>query len=82
MNHLNFLLVLGEPFTKKKEDDHFKHRWHVDNKLADQVETSLHGLYASLKDSDLLPESEMVDKFLEHLKDVSEKYYNVLSKYY
>src|ERR1035437_9049948 len=28
-NHVYFLLVVGEPFRKLKEDDNFRHRWHV-----------------------------------------------------
>jgi len=75
-NHINFLLVIGDTFKKRKEDDDFKHRWHVNEALAKQVEASLKKLYASLTSDDLLPESEMVNKFLEHLEDVSEKYKN------
>ncbi|HEY4503759.1 MAG TPA: sigma factor-like helix-turn-helix DNA-binding protein [Candidatus Paceibacterota bacterium] len=75
-NHINFLLVIGDSFKKKKEDEEFKHRWHVNEALAKQVEESLKKLYSSLTVADLLPESEMVNKFLEHLEDVSEKYKN------
>ncbi len=75
-NHINFLLVVGDIFKKKKEDEEFKHRWHVNEELAKQVEASLQKLYTGLTDQDLLPESEMVGKFLEHLEDVSEKYKN------
>ncbi len=75
-NHINFLLVLGDSFKKRKEDDDFKHRWHVNEELSKQVEESLKKLYTKLSLDDLLPESEIVSKFLEHLKDVSEKYKN------
>ena len=75
-NHIYFLLVLGAAFQKRKEDDEFHHRWHVDEKLAGDVESSLKKLYGSLSTDDLLPESEMVNKFIEHLGDVSEKYKN------
>lgn len=75
-NMFNFLLVLGDTFKKKKEDDEFKHRWHVSEELSKKVEESLRKLYKNLKTDDLLPESEMVSKFLEHLEDVSEKYKN------
>ncbi len=75
-NHINLLLVLGETFTRAKEDEHFKHRWHIDTKVADQVESSLKNLYKNLGSSDLVTEAEIVNKFLEHLKDVSEKYKN------
>jgi hypothetical protein len=37
-NHMYFLLVVGEPFNKLKEDDDFRHRWHVNEELARKVE--------------------------------------------
>ena len=75
-NHMFFLLVVGEPFKKLKEDDDFRHRWHVNEELAKKVEGALKKLYGNLSNQDLLPESEMVNKFLQHLEDVSEKYKN------
>lgn len=75
-NHIHFLLVIGEPFKKRKEDEHFKHRWHVNDELARKVEDALHKLYKGLDTEDLLAESEMVNNFLEHLQEVSEKYKN------
>lgn len=75
-NHIHFVLVVGDTFKKRKEDDHFKHRWHVNEELAKNVEESLRKLYSGLSDQDLLPESEMVNKFLSHLENVAEKYKN------
>lgn len=75
-NHIFFLLVVGEPFRKRKEDDDFRHRWHVNEELAKKVEEALRKLYTNLDNQDLLPESEMVSKFLEHLGDISERYKN------
>jgi hypothetical protein len=75
-NHVHFLLTVGEPFKKLKEDDDFRHRWHVNEQLSKQVEEALHKLYGGLSTEDLLPESEMVQKLLNHLEDVSEKYKN------
>jgi len=75
-NNVYFLLVVGEPFRKLKEDDEFRHRWHVNEALAKQVEDALRKLYTNLGNQDLLPESEMVNKFLGHLEDVSERYKN------
>src|SRR3989344_252424 len=73
-NHVHFLLVLGDLFKKHREDEHFHARWSVDDEVADQVHSSLKKLYSSLNDEDLVPETEMIKKFLEHLKDVSEEY--------
>ena len=75
-NHIHFILVIGDSFKKKKEDNEFKHRWHVNDDLAKQVEDSLRKLYSGLSDEDLLPESEILNKFLTHLEAVSEKYKN------
>lgn len=75
-NHIHFLLVIGEPFRKNKEDDDFRHRWHVNEDLAKKVEEALHKLYSGMGTDDLLPESEMIKRFLEHLEDVSERYKN------
>ncbi|MEI7777444.1 MAG: sigma factor-like helix-turn-helix DNA-binding protein [bacterium] len=75
-NHINFLLVVGDAFKRSKEDEEFKHRWYVDEKLAGKVHEALRKLYQSLSDDDLLPEAEIINAFLDHLKDVSEEYRN------
>lgn len=67
-NHIHFYLVLGDDFKKIKEDDHFKSRWHVDEKLAGQVHDALHSLYASLGDNELVAEGEFITKFIEHCR--------------
>lgn len=73
-NHLNILLVLGDEFTFAKEDDDFRHRWHVDPEIARRVEDAIRKLYQNLSDDDIIPEAEVISTFLEHVKDLSEKY--------
>ena len=75
-NHAHFLLVLGDFFTKHKEDDDFAHRWSVDKETTEKVHESLRKLYASLDDNQLIEESKMIEMFLTHLKEVSEEYKN------
>lgn len=75
-NCVNFILVIGDSFKKRKEDEHFKHRLHVNETVARQVEESLKKLYSSLTNEDLLPEAEMISKFISHLGEISEKYKN------
>jgi len=75
-NHIHFLLVVGEDFTKEKEDGEFKHRWHVDKETSKKIDQSLRNLYSTLSDEEILFESDMVSRFLEHVKDVSDKYKN------
>lgn len=73
-NHVHFLLVLGEDFKKEKEDDEFKHRWHVDKELAQKIQDSLRKLYKTIGDDALIPESELIKTFLDDLKNINETY--------
>jgi len=75
-NYLYFLLVLGDQFKREKEDENFRHRWIVDDKVSMKVHDAIRELYKTLSHEDLVPESEIVASFLEHLKDVSEEYKN------
>ncbi|HMP67131.1 MAG TPA: sigma factor-like helix-turn-helix DNA-binding protein [Candidatus Paceibacterota bacterium] len=73
-NSVHFLLVVGDHFIKSKEDDHFNHRWSVDTGLTTSIEQSIKKLYENLKDDDIIPESELIKSFLNHVQDVSEIY--------
>jgi len=72
--YIHFLLVVGDDFNKIKEDIEFKHRWHVDKELAEKIHEALQKLYTGLGDDEIIPESEIVSSFLEHLKSVSDEY--------
>ncbi len=72
--HLHFIMVIGSDFNKIKEDEDFKHRWHIDPNLSDKIHEALKKLYAKLEDDQIVPESEIISSFLEHLKDVSDDY--------
>ena len=73
-SYINFILVIGHPFNKIKEDEDFKHRWFIDNSLAEKIHNSLKKLYENLKDDDLISEQEIVKTFLDYIEDVSEQY--------
>lgn len=73
-NHIHFLLVLGNPFTYKKEDAEFAERWCVNEEVSEKVHTALRNLYSNLSDNELIPESELLNAFLEELKDLNEQY--------
>jgi hypothetical protein len=75
-NHIHFYLVLGDAFTKHKEDEHFSSRWSVDDDVTKTVHTSLKSLYENLTDDEIVPESELISRFLGHLKDLSDEYKN------
>ena len=73
-NHIHLYLTLGDEFTKHKEDDHFKTRWSVDSAISEQIHTSLKNLYANLTDDELVPEADLVARFLDEVKNLSEEY--------
>lgn len=66
-NHIYLFLVLGDEFTREKENKHFKHRWHVNETLADKVKQALQNLHDSLTEDDLVPEEHIIETFLTHL---------------
>ena len=70
-NHIHFYLVLGDEFTKHREDEEFVTRWSVDDELSGRVHTSLKNLYSKLSDDELISESEMVSRFIEELKKIN-----------
>ncbi|MHB0977979.1 MAG: sigma factor-like helix-turn-helix DNA-binding protein [Minisyncoccota bacterium] len=73
-NHLNFILVIGEEFKREKEDEEFNHRWHVDPDLSKKIQTALRRLYSKLSDDELVVEGDLINNFLEEVKDINEKY--------
>jgi hypothetical protein len=68
------MLIIGEDFSKEKEDEEFRHRWHIDKNLSDKIHEAIRKLYENLKDDEIVPESEIISSFLNHLKELSEEY--------
>ena len=73
-NRIRFLLVVGSSFFRERETDDFYARWHIDSQTATMVHKALTRLYSSLSDTEVLAEGEMLDRFLEELKDVNDAY--------
>ncbi len=73
-NHVHLLLVLGDAFKKEKEDDEFRHRWHVSDELARKVHDALKKLYKSLSNKDLVSELDIIASFLSQVEDISDDY--------
>jgi len=67
--HVAFLLTVGHHFKDRREDAHFRTRWHVDEKLAAAIENALKNLHASLDESKLTPEEEFLELFAKFLKE-------------
>ena len=75
-NHLYFLLVIGDPFYRSKEDDAFTHRWYIEKKIADTVENALKNIFESLKEDELIPEEDILSRLKEHVKDLEERFHD------
>lgn len=75
-NHFHFYLVLGDDFKKHVEDDEFNTRWSVSDTVSTEVHNALKKLYASLRDEELIPEAEIIARFLGELKNVNDEYCN------
>lgn len=75
-NRFRFLLVVGSSFFRERETDDFYARWHVDHRTAEMVHAALTRLYGQLDDAEVLPEGEIINRFLEELKEVNAAYRN------
>jgi hypothetical protein len=75
-NRFRFFLMLDSSFFRERETDDFLARWHVDNATAKNIHDALSKLYSSLDDDEVLTESEMLDRFLDGLKNVNDAYKN------
>lgn len=75
-NRYRFLLVVGSSFFRERETDDFYARWHVDHKTAEAVHGALSRLYETLDDAEVLAEGDIINRFLEELKDVNSAYRN------
>lgn len=73
-NHLYFLLVVGDPFLRIKENDSFTHRWCVEKKVAETVETALKNIFASLQEDELISEEEILSRLRVELGEIEERY--------
>lgn len=67
-NHVHFLLVLGDHFERLRENEDFHHRWTTDEDLAEKVHRSLHALHKELPEEELISETDIILRFLSHLK--------------
>ncbi len=75
-NRYRFLLVVGSSFFRERETDDFYARWHVDHKTAESVHSALSRLYETLDDAEVLAEGDIINRFLEELKEVNSAYRN------
>ncbi len=72
-NHVHFILVLADAFTKLKEDDEFYHSWTTNPKIADAIQISLRKISKNISDNDLVTEPTLVNNLLKEVKDIADK---------
>ncbi|MCA9364080.1 hypothetical protein KC727_02585 [Candidatus Kaiserbacteria bacterium] len=73
-NHVYFLLVLGDPFYKNRENTSFRHRWYLERKILDQVESALATIFESLTEDELVSEEEILGRLRTELADLAAQY--------
>ena len=73
-NRFRFLLVAGSAFLRERETDDFLARWHIDTATAKKIHEALAKLYSSLDDEEVVPEGDLLDRFLDELKGVNDAY--------
>ncbi len=75
-NRFRFFLMLDSAFFRERETNEFLARWHIDSATAKAIHNALSKLYGSLSDDEVLTEAELLDRFLEELKEVNDAYKN------
>lgn len=73
-NRFRFLLTLDAGFNRERETNDFLARWHVDHQTAAHIHQALTRLYSSLSDDEVISEAELLDRFLDELKEVNDAY--------
>ena len=75
-NRFRFFLMIDSAFFRERETNDFLARWHVDTATAKHIHDALSKLYGSLSDEEVVTESEILDRFLDELKNVNDAYKN------
>ena len=73
-NHIYFLLVVGHPFFRSKENTGYAHRWYTEREIASAVEQALKNLYKSMDRDELVSEEEILKRFRDELIELAEKH--------
>ena len=73
-NHIYFLLVLGDPFYRSKENTSFKHRWFIEKKISDAVEKALQNIFSTFNEDELVSEEDIIARLKNELSHLEERY--------
>lgn len=66
INHIYFLLTLGDEFTKIKEDEEFHHRWTTNLDTAKDAHEILRSLHKDINKEDLMQKKDIVAVLKKH----------------
>lgn len=75
-NRFRFFLMLDSAFYRERETNDFLARWHIDKPTAKLIHEALTRLYTALPDDEVLSEADLLDRFLDELKEVNDAYKN------
>lgn len=75
-NHVYFMLVVGNPFERIRENDAFNCRWCVEKKLSDTVEKAIQNVMKTVDEDDLVAEDEMLARLRAELSTLEERYHD------
>ncbi len=73
-NHIYFLLILGHPFYRSKENPSYTHRWFTEKRIAEMVEKGLKNVYESLERDELVSGEEILARFKNELLELADKH--------
>ena len=79
-NHIYFLLVIGNPFYRSKENANYTHRWFTEKQIAETVEKALRNVYKSLSRDELISEEEMLNRFRNELIEIADRHDEMVLK--
>jgi hypothetical protein len=75
-NHLYFMLVVGNPFERIRENDAFNCRWCVEKKLSETVEKAIQNVMKTIEEDDLVSEEDMLARLRTELAHLEERYHD------
>jgi len=70
-NHLYFLLTVGDPFYKSKENPQYSHRWFTEKRMAEGVEKALRNVHKGLTRDELVSEADIIARFKTELAEIA-----------
>lgn len=73
-NHIYFLLVVGSPFYRSKENPAYAHRWYTEKKVVEMVERALKSIYKAIDRDELVAEPEILNRFRHELAELAEQH--------